>query len=169
MLTGFSRRAFQNAGGISSDCGIGGNVSDHDRTRADNRPLADCHSTQNCYAAADAGATLNQARHGDPVSFGLQRAPGAGRAWMLVVNKSHAMSDEDLIFNGHPFADKSVTGDFAITAYARAFLNFDERADLTAVPNLAPIEIDEVMNDYVATEFYVGRNYAELSGHFLVC
>jgi hypothetical protein len=54
------------------------------------------------------------------------------------------MTDEDVIFNDHPFADEGVAGDFAAPADRSVLLNLDKGANLGFVANLASVEIDEL-------------------------
>jgi hypothetical protein len=49
---------------------------------------------------------------------------------IFVVDKYHAVADEDFIFDGDTLADKGVTGYFAAFADGRAFLDFNEGTDL---------------------------------------
>ncbi len=127
--------------------------------------FADSHAAQDRDATADAGSALNQRLPDLPVSFCLQRSLRSGGTGILIVNKDNAVADEDLIFNGHAFADKAVTRDFAVAADGHAFLDFDERADFGSVTDLATVKIYEVVDGYVLAKFDVGRDYAELSGH----
>ena len=76
------------------------------------------------------------------------------------------MADKDFIFNLDALADEGVAGDFASAADAGPFLNFDEGADPAFVADFAAVEIYEVVNDDVATELYVRRNYTKLSRHY---
>jgi hypothetical protein len=88
-----------------------------------------------------------------------------GSARDQIVDKGYSVTDEDFVFDRYAFADKRVRRDLAAPAYPRVFLNFDERANLRAVADLAAVEIDEVMNDHVAPKLDVGRDQTELAGH----
>ena len=101
-------------------------------------------------------------------SLSVCRPPPAGRgAWIVVVDEIDAVTDEDLVFNGHAFADEGVAGNLAVASDRDAFLNLDERADPGAVPDLTTVEIDEVVNVYVATELDVRRDLANSPSHQL--
>ena len=89
----------------------------------------------------------------------------AGGARILVVDESHAVADEDLVFDGNALTDKSMARDFAVATHARALLNFDEGTNPGAIVDLATVQVDEVVNDYVTAESNVRSDYAELSGH----
>jgi hypothetical protein len=49
------------------------------------------------------------------------------------------MTDEDLIFDRHPFADEAVTRDFAPGTNPRSSLDFDKRPQTAVIPDFAPI------------------------------
>lgn len=86
---------------------------------------------------------------------------------ILVVDKDNAVTDEDFVFDSHTFADKRVARDFAVATHVRAFLNLNERTNPGAVADLTAVQVDEVMDDYVATQRYVRSDDTELSGHEL--
>ena len=65
------------------------------------------------------------------------------RARIRVVDKRHAVADENIVLNRHAFADERVARHFASPPHARVLLNFDECSDLCFVSNLASIQIDE--------------------------
>lgn len=63
-------------------------------------------------------------------SASVWRLPsGIGRPRKAVVDESHAVADEDFIFNRHALANKAVAGNLAPLADARAFLDFNKRPD----------------------------------------
>jgi len=75
------------------------------------------------------------------------------------------VADEDLVFDRNALTDKSKARDFAVATHARALLNFDEGTNPGAIVDLATVQVDEVVNDYVTAESNVRSDYAELSGH----
>ena len=98
-----------------------------------------------------------------PPSSPLRSAlPVCGRGPRIgVVDERHAMADEDVVFDVHSFANKSMAGNLAVPADAGVFLNLDERADLCFVADLASIEIDEFRKLHVFAEFHVRRDAAD--------
>jgi hypothetical protein len=55
------------------------------------------------------------------------------------------VADEHVIFDRHPFADKTVRRNLAVTADARALLDLDKRAEAGTVANLTAVQIYEMM------------------------
>ena len=56
-----------------------------------------------------------------PVAFGLKLSARCRRPRIRIVNKRHAMTDEDLVFNGHSLTNKSVAGNLASPPNGRIF------------------------------------------------
>ena len=80
------------------------------------------------------------------------------RARVRVVDKRHAMADENIVLNRYAFADERVARHFASPAHARILLNLDECSDLCFVSNLASIQIDEFRQLDVLAKLDVRRN-----------
>jgi len=150
---------------ISCDSRPGRNIFRDDGAGAHDGVFADRDAAQDRRIATDARPRFHNCRDHFPVGIALQRAALGRRARILVVDKNDAMANENFVFDGHAFADETVTRDFAVAADARAFLNLNERADARSVADLAAVKIYEVMNFDIAPEFDVGRDHAELSGH----
>src|SRR5215471_8935086 len=155
----------QRSGGISQHGRAGRNILRDDRAGADDGAFANRHTRKDGSAAADAGPALDKGRNRTPVGIRLQLPSGIGSPWDSVVNEGDSMTDKNLVFDGYGFANKRVRRDLAEAPDAGVLLNFDEGADLRAVADLAAVEIDEVMNDYLAPQLNVGRDDAELAGH----
>ena len=156
-----------NAGRIAGNRRASCHVPGHHCAGADNGPFTDRHAAKDGRAAADAGAPLHNGGHWFPIIIGLQAAFRGGRARHFIVDESHPVANEDFVFDLHGFADEGVAGDLAVTADARVFLNLDKRTHLRAVADFAAVEIDEVMDDDIASQLDVGRDHTELSGHKL--
>lgn len=75
------------------------------------------------------------------------------------------MTDKDFVLDRNAFTNKSVARDFTIAAYAGAFLNLDERTYLAAIANFTTVKVDKVIDDHIAAELNVGRDYAKLLEH----
>ena len=56
------------------------------------------------------------------------------------------MTHEDVVFDGHPFADEGMTGHFDVLADMRILLNLDERPDAAVVANPTTVEINEAVD-----------------------
>ena len=54
------------------------------------------------------------------------------------------MTDEDVVFDRHAFADERVAGDLAVLSDLGVLLNLDKGADLGVVADLAAVEVDEL-------------------------
>src|SRR3989441_7351361 len=90
--------------------------------------------------------------------FGLEPAFRSGGAGIRVVNEDYAVAQENIVFNGHPFTDEGMAGNFAIPADLGAFLNLDKSAYLGVVANFATIEIDEFRELYVFSQLHIGSD-----------
>ena len=126
-------------GRISGHNRIRGNIFGDDAAGAHNRVLADGGVGKNRSAGADGCTLLDDRRFYLPVVFGLQ-VPFSGRSARIAVVQEHdSVSDEDIVLNDDAFTDKGVTGDLAAFADAGILLDFNERADLCLVPDLASV------------------------------
>src|SRR5207248_2472370 len=149
----------------SQDGRSGRHVFGYDRAGADHRAFTNRHTAKNCRATADACAALYDGGNRRPVTRGLPGSIGIGSTWQLVINKGDAVSNEDLVFDGHPFADETMTGDFAVAPDTCPILDLDEGSQAGAVADFAAVKIYEMIDDHIASEFYVRRDNTELSWH----
>ena len=76
----------------------------------------------------------------------MQGTGSVGGSGVFVVDKYHAVADEDFIFNGDTLADKGVTGYLAVFADGRAFLDFNEGTDFGVIADTTAVEVDKVVN-----------------------
>jgi hypothetical protein len=65
------------------------------------------------------------------------------------------VTNENFILNDYSFADESVARNLAAGTNSRVLLNFDERADATFIPDLAPVQIYESVEANIATQLYI--------------
>jgi len=142
-----------------------GNICGYHRAGSDNGVFADGHAAEYGRATANAGPALDDDGHYCPIIIRLYGASRPGGARIFVVDEGHAMTHEDLVFDRHALTDERVTRYFAVATHVDAFLNLDEGTDFSAVADLATVEVNEMVNDYVTTESNVSSDYAELSGH----
>src|SRR5258708_6483738 len=77
---------------------------------------------------------------------------------MRVVDEGHAVAYENIILNGHSFADKSMAADFAMFADLGVLLDLHKRAYLRLIADLATIEIDEFGELYVFSQLHIGSD-----------
>jgi hypothetical protein len=77
----------------------------------------------------------------------LETAVRRGGPWEPIIDECDAVSDEHLIFNRHAFTNECVARDLAPAANLGAALDFDKRADLDVVTNLAPVKIREIPDE----------------------
>jgi hypothetical protein len=54
------------------------------------------------------------------------------------------MSDEDVVFNGHSFANEGVAGDLAAIAYCCVFLDLNKGSYLRVVTDSTAVEVYEL-------------------------
>jgi len=127
-----------------------------DAARADDGTLADGHAAQDGGIAADGRAALDQGGDALPIGFGLQAAAVCRGTRVSVVDEHDAMPDEDLVFDGHPFADEGVARDLHPAADADTFLDLHEGADLALVADLTAIQVDESIDPHILAQFHVG-------------
>ena len=70
-------------------------------------------------------------------------------------------TDEDPFFECHPFANKSVTRNFAAIPDFGALLDFDKSADFYVVSNFTTIQVDKPMEANVSTQLDIRSNPLE--------
>jgi hypothetical protein len=66
--------------------------------------------------------------------------------------------DEYIVLDDNAFADKTVAGDLTTFAHRHIFLDFHERTDLRLIPDLAPVQIYELREPDIGSQFYIVRN-----------
>ena len=66
------------------------------------------------------------------------------------------MADKNLIFQGHPFTNKGMTGNFAAVPNFDPFLNLHKRSNLHIVPDLATVKIDKVVKPDIFAQLHIG-------------
>ena len=104
---------------------------------------------------------FDQCRDADPIRIGLQLPAVIRGTRMEVIGESNIVADEDLIFQSHTFANKSMTRNFATIPDFDALLDFDERADFYVVSNFATIQVDKPMEPNVFTQLDIWSNPLE--------
>src|SRR5260370_17618911 len=68
------------------------------------------------------------------------------------------MAHENIVFNGHPFANKTMARDLAILADSGVFLNLYEGAYLGVIANFTAVEIDELGKLHILSQLHIGRD-----------
>jgi len=137
-------------------------IVSHDSSGANQSTLSDAYTRENDRSASDRRAALHSRGHNLPVGFGLQ--PAALRCPRVqVVDEHDSVADEDIIFDGDPFANKSVGRDLAPVAYKSVLLNLDEGSNLSFIAHRAAIEIDQIRLEdlHSVAQNNVGRNWHE--------
>src|SRR5207249_4302029 len=66
--------------------------------------------------------------------------------------------DEDVILEGHPFADEGMAGNLAVLAHPGILLDLDEGTDLRVVAYLTAVEVDELRQRDAWTQLYIGSD-----------
>src|SRR6516162_2590739 len=77
------------------------------------------------------------------------------RSRIAIVDENNVVSNEYAVLNRHALTDECVTGDLAVGADHRTFLNLDKGPDLRAVADRAAVQIHEVINDHILAEPHV--------------
>src|ERR1700730_435279 len=116
---------------------------------------------QNRRARSDRSAFAHHGIFHFPVRFGLQFAFRGSRSRVGIVDKSHAVANEDVVLYVYALTDKRMTGNFAAPADAGIFLNLHKCADLGFVSNLASIHVDEFGELDVLSQLYIRGNAYE--------
>src|SRR5438876_9104588 len=143
---------------------VGRHVASHDAAGSDQSILADRDVRKDGGAGADRSARPHQRRLDFPVLLGLQRTVRSCGARVGVVDEGDAVADEDVVLDGHAFANERVAGDLAVLADVRVLLNFDKGTDLGVVAYFAAIEVDEPRQLDAFAQLHIGRN-AEILAH----
>src|SRR5438132_11905791 len=92
----------------------------------------------------DASALLDQGRNYLPVVATHQTAVGIDGTRVLVVGKANMRADEDTIFERNSLGNERECLDFDISPNLSRAPNFHKRANLAAVSNFTPIQIEEL-------------------------
>src|SRR6516162_3945259 len=135
-----------------------GHITRNHAARTNDGALSNYDVRQNRGARAYRRAFPDECRLDFPIAACLQLPGGRRRTRVRIVDECHAMSDEDLILDGHTLAHEGVARDLAALADRRVFLDFDERPDLCLVAYLATVEIDELRQLHVLPQLHV-RGY----------
>src|SRR5208282_4565544 len=96
-----------------------------------------------------------------PIGFGLQTSASGRGARVRIVNEHHAVANENVVFDGHTFADEGVAGDLAAFTNRSVLLNLYKRANLGFIADFAAVEVDELGKFDISTEFHTRRNAKE--------
>ncbi len=128
---------------IAGDDAIIRHIFDDDAAGADDGTFTDGDAAQNGGIGADGSAFFGHRGYNLPVILGLKSAGFGGGTREFVVDKHHAVADEDLIGDGDAFADERVALDLAVFADKGIFLYLDKGADPGTVADPAAVKIDE--------------------------
>ena len=101
---------------------------------------------------------LHERRLDVPVLLGLQLTVRGDGARVGIVDECHAVTDEDVVFDGHPFADERMAGNLAVVADLRILLDLDERADFRVVTHFTAVQVDEFRQPDTRTQLHVGSD-----------
>src|SRR5215472_589970 len=129
--------------GISRDNGVRRNIFSDHGAGSDNRVFSNGHVRKNRGARTNRSALLDQGPLDFPIAFRLELAFPGRCARIGIVDEGDSMSDEDVVFDGHAFADEGMARNLAILPNGRVLLNFDERANLGVLSNFAAVKINE--------------------------
>src|SRR2546425_4860119 len=148
----------QEARWVARDDRVSGHVPRHDAAGPDQRVLTDRYVRQNGCTRADGSALLHQRGLDFPVLLALQLPVWGGGAWVGVVDERHPVAYEDVVLDGHPFADERVAGNLAVLADPDVLLDLDKGTDLGVVADFTSVEIDELRQDDAAAQLDVGSD-----------
>jgi hypothetical protein len=157
----------QNSGRISGDNAVCWDILGNYTTGSHNRIFANCDATEDGRTGTDGYALLDYSPLDFPVGLGLQIPVGAGCPRIAIVDKHHAMADEDVVLNRYALAYKGVARDLAALAHRGVLLDFDKGADLRFVAYFTSIKVDELGQLDVSSKFYV-RSDAQIRIHISI-
>ena len=83
---------------------------------------------------------------------------------MFVVDEHHAVTDENAVFNRHPFSNEGVTRDFDPAPDLGVLLDLDKRADLAFIANFTAIQVGEGIDLDILAQFHVGCDAHKIPG-----
>ncbi len=127
----------------------------HHAAGPDHRFLTNGYATEKCGSRTDGGASFYQGANAGPIRVGLQPPIVVGGARKTIVGESDIVTDENIVFQGHPFANEGVTRNFTAITDFDTFLNLNKSADFYIVPNFTTVEIREVVNTDIFSQLYV--------------
>src|SRR5437762_14282850 len=93
--------ASEGPGGIPDNHALGLDVTGHHRPCADQRAAPDPDPTRYHRSGSERGSPLDRRRQRLPVARALEATLGR-RAWILVVDDPHPVTDEHLVLDVHP-------------------------------------------------------------------
>jgi hypothetical protein len=146
---------FDHPRGIADHSRPGRNILGHYAASAHRGTLADRDTTKQGGAGTDRCTSFDQSGQTFPVGVSLQASIGIGRTGMQVIREHYTMTHKNLIFQRDALANESMARDLTPAANFRAFLNFDEGADLGFIPDFAAVEVDEAEDLDAFAEFDV--------------
>src|SRR5882762_677761 len=134
----------QKFGGISGHNGVRRYVLGYDAACSDNGVLTDSQIAENRGAGPDGCSLSNQGLFYFPVRFCLQLAGWGCRARIGIIDKGHAVPDEDVVFDLHALANKGVAGNLAASADTGILLDFHEGPNFRFISDFAAVQINEL-------------------------
>ena len=156
----------QNSCWVSSDNRIRWNILCHHAPRTDDRVFTDRDVAENRGTRPNGSTFTNPCLFNFPICLSLQATACACRARIAIVDKRHAMSDKDIVFDIDTFADEGVTRNFAASPDSDVLLNFDECTDFGLITDFATVQIDEIGEFYVLPEPDSRGNTNELTHRY---
>jgi hypothetical protein len=90
-----------------------------------------------------------------PIGIGLQTSVGISCPRKAIVDERYVMTDEDIVFDMHTFANEGMTGNFTILSDGRSFLNLHKRTHLAAIVDATAVGVYEIENLYILANFHV--------------
>jgi hypothetical protein len=137
---------------------MGRNIPRDHAAGADQGIFPDGDAAEQDRAGANGGAALDQGGNTIPVGFRLQLSIFIGCARIQVIGKNHVVTDEDILFQGHAFANETMAGNFTAMADARALLDFHKGADFHVVANFATVKVGKGKEPDIFAQLHIGGN-----------
>ena len=103
-----ARDRAQNFRWISGSNDVWRHIPCYNASCTDDRILADNNLGQNCRSRANRSTPLHQGCLDSPVLLSLKASFGCRSARIRIVDECNSMTDKDVIFNRHTFADKAM-------------------------------------------------------------
>jgi hypothetical protein len=140
---------------------IGDIASDH-CARANHRLFAYGHPGKNYGSASNGSSPFDARSHNQPIIFSLQ-SPFHGRARIQIIGEHNAVPDENVVFDGHAFANKRVRRNLATLPDNRILLDLNKRSNFGVIADCTAVEIYQIRLEYLHTvaQDYIGGNWHE--------
>src|SRR5262249_59994818 len=123
---------------------VGRHVAGDNAAGTNHRVLTDRNVGEDRCTGTDGGTFSDESRLDSPVLLCFERTVRTCGEGVRIVDERHTVAHENVVLDGHAFADKRVTGDLTVLSDLGVLLNLDEGTDFCVVTDIAPVKVDEL-------------------------